>query len=86
MIVLWIKISQIKGIKNMKYITILNRGVRKDRIDKTFEQRSKRRREETIQLPGGEGLQDLKQATLVCLKNSTKTSRLRIKQKSEEFW
>lgn len=85
MIVLWIKISKIKGIKNMKCITILNRGVRKDCIDKTFEQRSKRRREETIQLPGG-GLQDLKQATLVCLKNSTKTSRLRIKQKSEEFW
>ena len=78
MIVLWIKISQIKGIKNMKYITILNRGIRKDCIDNTFEQRFKRR-EETIQLPGGEGLQDLKQATLVCLKNSTKTSRFRIK-------
>lgn len=76
---LWIKISQIKGIKNTKCITILNRRVRKDRTDKTFEQRSKRRREETIQLSGGEGIQDLKQATLVCLKNSTKTSRFRIK-------
>lgn len=79
MILLWIKISQIKGIKNMKCITILNRGIRKDRIDNTFEQRFKRRREETIQLPGGEGLQDLKQATVVCLKNSTKTSRFRTK-------
>jgi len=78
-ILLWIKISQIKGIKNMKCITILNRGIRKDRIDNTFEQRFKRRREETIQLPGGEGLQDLKQATVVCLKNSTKTSRFRTK-------